>query len=64
MEKKTIELELVAVRDNVFDLKFPESISTLESSKPATISESQYGDQYRLVTLKKGDELTLLIKLK
>ena len=64
MEKKTIELKLVAMRDNVFDLKFPGSISTLESNKPAAISESQYGGQYRLVTLKKGDELTLLIKLK
>ena len=63
MDEKEVELTLVAVRDSVFDLKFPGSVSTLECNEPAAISESKYGDQYRLVTFEKGDELIMHVKL-
>lgn len=63
MDQKEVKLILVAVRDTVFDLKFPRSVSTQKISQPAAVSESQYGSQYRQVSLKKGDELTLQIKL-
>ena len=64
MEKKTIELKLTAVRDNAFDLKFPGKISTLECSKPKSLSDSDYGDLYRTVNLKKGEQIHLQIGLK
>jgi alpha-L-fucosidase 2 len=64
MEKKTIELKLTAVRDNAFDLKFPGKISTLECSKPKSLSDSDYGDLYRTVNLKKGEQIHLKIGLK
>jgi alpha-L-fucosidase 2 len=64
MEDKTIEVELTALRDAAFDLKFPSGISELTASNPAAVTESKYGNRYRSVKLAKGNELKLSIKLK
>ncbi len=64
MDKGRIELTLTGVRNVHFDLKLPGDISTLECSKPESLGDSEYGDQYRQVTLKKGDQLKMLVKLK
>jgi alpha-L-fucosidase 2 len=64
MEDKTIEVELTALRDAAFDLKFPSGISELTAGNPAAVTESKYGNRYRSVKLAKGNELKLSIKLK
>jgi hypothetical protein len=64
MEDKTIEVEVTALRDAAFDLKFPSGISELTAGNPAAVTESKYGNRYRSVKLAKGNELKLSIKLK
>ncbi|TWU34605.1 hypothetical protein Q31b_55600 [Novipirellula aureliae] len=63
METKSIELTLTAMRDNEFDLKFPGEVSQLTASSPEAVSDSTYGNRYRSVNLKKGDELKLSVEL-
>ncbi|MDF7808781.1 glycoside hydrolase family 95 protein [Pontiellaceae bacterium B12219] len=64
MENRTIEMTLNALRDNTFDLKFPGEVAELTVSNPEAVSESAYGNRYRSVTMAKGDELKLSIRLK
>ncbi|MDF7799957.1 glycoside hydrolase N-terminal domain-containing protein [Pontiellaceae bacterium B1224] len=64
METKTIELQLTALRDNVFDIRFPGEVAELSASTPDAVSGSSYGQRYRSVRMMKGDELQLSIRLK
>ncbi|WPJ96604.1 glycoside hydrolase N-terminal domain-containing protein [Coraliomargarita algicola] len=64
LQDQTIELELNAVRDALFDLKFPAELAELNSSQPEAVSESKYGSRYRTVKLAQGDSLKLNIQLK
>ena len=64
MKTRKIDLVLTAVRDTNFDLKFPSKVAEIESSKPDAIADSKYGNRYRRVSLNKGDEVKLNVKLK
>ena len=64
MEEGRIELTLTGERDAHFDLKFPGKIAKLECSNPKALSESDHGDLYRTVNLKKGEQIHLQIGLK
>ncbi|CAA6677697.1 Unannotated [Lentimonas sp. CC4] len=64
MDAKTIELTLKAERDNTFELKFPSDLVDLTTSRPEAVSKSTYGNRYRAVTMVKGDELQLSIRLR
>jgi alpha-L-fucosidase 2 len=64
MKEKLIELKLIALRNTAFDLKFPGAVAELTLNRPEAVTMSKYGDRYRSVTLAKGDELNLIIRLK
>ena len=64
MDQKEINLTLMAARDNVFDLKFPRAVSSVDCSNPKAVRASEYGDQFRTVAMKKGDQLNFKITLK
>ncbi|VGO13832.1 hypothetical protein PDESU_02389 [Pontiella desulfatans] len=64
MAKKEVELTLLAKRNATFSLKLPGEILRLECSRPQAVGASKYGEQYREISLKKGDDLKLKIKLK
>jgi alpha-L-fucosidase 2 len=63
MDQKTIELTLAALRDTVFDLKFPGAVATLTSSDSNAVTKSKFGDRYRSVKLAKGEGLKMSIQL-
>ena len=63
METKKVDLVLTALRDTTFDIKFPTELTEFVSSKPAAVEDSNFGSRYRKLTLKKGDELKLNIRL-
>ncbi|WP_299666701.1 glycoside hydrolase family 95-like protein [uncultured Polaribacter sp.] len=64
LDKKTIEVSLLAERDAVFDLKLPFEVIDIESNESDTIIDSKYGDTYRLLNLKKGDKMNMKMILK
>ncbi len=64
MEKKMLEVSLVAERDSSFDLKFPGEVAELRCSQPKLIKASRYGKNYRAVVLKKGEEISIQLKLR
>ncbi len=64
LDKKTIEVSLIAERDTEFDLKLPFEITNLESNESDNISDSKYGDNYRFLNLKEGDEINMKMILK
>ena len=64
MGERVINLKLVAARDNIFDLKCPGDVASVECNNPKAMRASKYGDQYRTVAMKKGDTLTFKISLK
>ena len=64
METKKVDLILAAVRDTTFDLKFPEEVADFVSSKPEFVADSKFGNRYRKVSLNKGDEFKLNVRLK
>ncbi|MEP5434068.1 MAG: glycoside hydrolase family 95 protein [Flavobacteriaceae bacterium] len=63
MEKKEINLTLKAVRDADFDIQFPGELASLSSDQSDKIGESQYGENYRSLEMKKGAELAINVKL-
>jgi alpha-L-fucosidase 2 len=64
MNKGEINITLSAGRNTSFDLKLPGEIIMLNCSNPKTIGESDYGNNYRKVNLKEGEEITLEISVK
>jgi len=64
MENNEIKIELRAVRDADFDLKFPQEIAELSVNRAKVLSASEFGSRYRSVKLAKGEELKIDIRLK
>jgi hypothetical protein len=64
MDKGEVELTLMAKRNTTFDLKFPGEIDQINCSNPGSIGDSDYGDLYRTVNLKKGEQITLEVSFK
>ena len=64
MGEKTIELSMSAVRDAVFDLKFPSELAEITASRPDAVTASMHGERFRAVKLAKGEELKLSVRLK
>lgn len=62
--KKIIEVSLIAERDTVFDLKLPNEVLGILTSTSDVIKDSKYGDNYRFLSLEKGQELNIEVKLK
>lgn len=63
MEKKELDVKLVAERDADFDIKFPGKPLSLSSDQSEKLSASEYGDTYRHIQLHKGEELIMKVKL-
>jgi alpha-L-fucosidase 2 len=63
MEKGKIDVTLIAGRNTSFDLKFPGKVGQITCSHPESISDSDYGDLYRTVNLRKGEEINLQLKM-
>ena len=64
MDNREIDLTLTAERNASFDLKFPAEIANLECSNPEVLGESSYGDTYRSIRLEKGEQISLLVRMK
>jgi len=64
MNKKKIDFSLTAERDAVFDLKFPGEVVKIKCPQPDVLEQSQYGENYRTISLNKGEELDLQVKLR
>lgn len=64
MNRGEINITLTAGRNTSFDLKFPGEIRTSKCSKPKTIGESDYGNNYRKVSLNQGEEIILDLNIK
>ncbi|MEX0321876.1 MAG: glycoside hydrolase N-terminal domain-containing protein [Puniceicoccaceae bacterium] len=62
--QKELHVWLKAERDARFDLKFPGDISMLNCSQPHAVKHSKHGDDYRFVSLKKGESISIQAKLK
>jgi hypothetical protein len=63
MDKKTMDIELTAERDTSFDLKFPGEVAGLECSQAGVLKRSKYGENYRAISLDKGDNISIQVKL-
>ncbi|MDX2431859.1 MAG: glycoside hydrolase N-terminal domain-containing protein, partial [Bacteroides sp.] len=63
MDKKLIEISLSAKRKTVFDLKLPDEPADLQCNMPEVLSESKYGERYRRLDLKNGQEISIKVKL-
>lgn len=64
MNKREIDFSLHAERDAVFDLKFPGEVVNIKCSQPDVLEQSQYGENYRAISLNKGEELDIQVKLR
>ena len=64
MTKKTIDISLVAERDTSFELKFSKEIASIEGSGSNILKDSKYGSNYRNLSLDKGQEINIAVKLK
>jgi len=64
MNKKEIDLSLTAERDAVFDLKFPGRVASIKCSQPDVLQKSKYGENYRAISMSKGEELNMLVQLR
>lgn len=64
LNSKKVNISLTAERDTVFDLKFPGEVARLECSEAGVLKPSKYGDDYRAMMLKKGEEISIELKLK
>lgn len=64
MSKNEITLRLVAERDSEFQLKLPSDIQYLISDYSDAFTESKYGNRYRSVVLRKGDDIEVNLVLK
>ena len=63
MNKKELNLTLVAERDADFDMKFPGEPSSIECSQSKILKKSKYGNAYRAIRLDKGKEITMRVTL-
>ena len=64
MNKNEIDFSLIAERDAIFDLKFPGEVVNLKCNQPDVLEESKYGENYRAISLNKGEEINIQVKLK
>lgn len=64
MDKKEIDISLVAERDADFNLKFPGELEELKCNETNLLKKSKYGKKYRVLKLNKGQKLNLWVKLK
>jgi len=64
MSTNKVSLRLVAERDSAFQLKLPKEIKELISDDSSAFTESNYGNRYRSVVLRKGDAITVDLVLK
>ncbi len=64
MNKKEIDFSLTAEREADFDLKFPGELVNIKCSQPDILEQSQYGENYRAISLNKGEELDIQVKLR
>lgn len=64
LDKNEIELTLRAERDTDFDLKFAGEPEILECSNPQSVKDSEFGENYRSLVMKKEQDLSLKLKLK
>lgn len=64
MNKKEINIKLVAERDANFDLKFPGELERIKTNHKDKIQGSQYGENYRSLIMSKGEVLLIEVNLK
>lgn len=64
MKNKQVEITLLAARNTSFDLKFYDDIKELKCSSPKSMSESDFGNNYRKVKLEKGEQISLYLRIK
>ena len=64
MDKKQINVTLVAERDTDFTIQFPGKLTSLKSNDIDKLQESEYGDSYRKLRMSKGEELQIAIMLR
>lgn len=63
MEKKELEINLVAERDANFHIQFPARIKSIQSREKELLQTSDHGDAYRSITLKKGEDIKFKVRL-
>lgn len=64
MNKKEIDFSLTAERDAVFDMKFPGKVASIKCSQPDVLQKSKYGENYRAISMSKGEELKMQVQLR
>ncbi|MGJ8653795.1 MAG: glycosyl hydrolase family 95 catalytic domain-containing protein [Opitutaceae bacterium] len=64
MSRNEITLRLVAERDSEFQLKLPKEVQYLISDYSDAFTESNYGNRYRSVVLRKGEDVVVDLVLK
>ena len=62
-EGKTVKVQLVAERENSFDVAFPKGFKSLAGKDAKAFKKSKYGENYRKLSLKKGQSLDFEINL-
>lgn len=64
MQKKEIEISLVAERDASFDLKLPSEIAGFKCSRSVAVKKSELGSAYRRLTLLAGESVDISVRLR
>ncbi|MEQ9306070.1 MAG: hypothetical protein RJQ14_19305, partial [Marinoscillum sp.] len=64
MDKKEINVKLVAERDADFDIDFPGELAGLFTDQSEKLGKSKYGDNFRSIQLEKGEELAFKAKMR
>lgn len=64
MDKKEINVKLVAERDADFDIDFPGELAGLSTDQSEKLGKSKYGDNFRSIQLEKGEELAFKAKMR
>ena len=64
MNTREIDFSLFAERETIFDLKFPGEVVNIKCSHPDVLEESKYGEDYRAISMNKGEEINIQVELK
>ncbi|MGJ8640953.1 MAG: glycosyl hydrolase family 95 catalytic domain-containing protein [Opitutaceae bacterium] len=64
LSKNEVTLRLIAERDTEFQLKLPSEIEHLISDDSDAFTKSKFGKRYRVVALRKGDDVVVNLVLK
>ncbi|WP_406684571.1 glycoside hydrolase family 95 protein [Seonamhaeicola sp. MEBiC1930] len=63
MDKKEVMINLEAIRDADFIIKFPRELASLTVNQSDKLGNSSYGDTYKAIRLSKGERLELKANL-